>query len=379
MIKTIHVISDSNIGGAGRYLLTYLRNCDTKQFDVSVAVPENSLLIPEIEALGFAHYEIKGLAEATFSREALKDLKKLFRKEKPDLVHTHACLSARIAARLTGVKTIVYTRHSVFAPDKHLTTPWAKFMHRLADKFLSTGIIAVAEAAKKNVTDTGISPDKVKVIYNGIDAPAVLSEDEKAEVRKQLGIPEGVPVISIIARLTAVKGHRYFIEAAEILKMMGVKAAFVIAGTGEEEQALKKYAEEKFLGDTVIFAGFLEKVYELENVTDIQVNASYGTEAASLSLLEGMSLGIPAVVSDFGGNPELITSGVNGYVVPQKSAQAIAEHVYRLLSDKKLYGEISKCSKMIFEQKFTAAIMTKNMEDYYLSLINKKEGGEVNG
>ena len=161
--------------------------------------------------------------------------------------------------------------------------------------------------------------------------------------------------------------------------MMGVKAAFVIAGTGEEEQALKKYAEEKFLGDTVIFAGFLEKVYELENVTDIQVNASYGTEAASLSLLEGMSLGIPAVVSDFGGNPELITSGVNGYVVPQKSAQAIAEHVYKLLSDKKLYGEISKCSKMIFEQKFTAAIMTKNMEDYYLSLINKKEGGEVNG
>jgi len=287
-------------------------------------------------------------------------------------VHTHASLSGRIAARLCGVKTIVYTRHSVFPQSKKVTNPFSRIIQKFIDNFLSTGIIAVAGAAKKNVIEIGISPDKVKVIYNGIDNPPVLSEQEKEDVRKRLGIPEGYAVVSIIARLTAVKGHKYFIDAAEAAKLAGIKAVFVIAGTGEEEEALKEYSKSKLLDDTVIFTGFMDKVYELENITDIQVNASYGTEAASLSLLEGMCLGIPAVVSDFGGNPELITSEVNGYIVPQKSGQAIADEVIKLLTNNNLYNEISQCSKKIFETKFTSRIMTENMENYYLDLMERR-------
>ncbi len=230
----------------------------------------------------------------------------------------------------------------------------------------------MAEAAKANVTDIGISSDKVKVIYNGIDKPNVLTEEEKKQVKAKLGIPEGYAVVSIIARLTAVKGQKYFIDAAETCNLAGIKAVFVIAGTGEEEKALKKYAKSKLLDETVIFTGFLDNISDLENITDIQVNASYGTEAASLSLLEGMSLGIPAVVSDFGGNPELITSDVNGYVVPQKSGQAIAEEVIKLLKDKDLYKEISMCSEKIFESKFTSKIMTEKTESYYLSLLERR-------
>jgi len=372
LIKTVHVISDSNVGGAGRYLLTYLRNCDRQRFDVSVAVPKNSLLIPEIKQLGFVCHEIDGMAETSYSKECTKELKNLFKEVKPDLVHTHASLSGRIAARLCGVKTIVYTRHSVFPQSKKVTNPFSRIIQKFIDNFLSTGIIAVAGAAKKNVIEIGISPDKVKVIYNGIDNPPVLSEQEKEDVRKRLGIPEGYAVVSIIARLTAVKGHKYFIDAAEAAKLAGIKAVFVIAGTGEEEEALKEYSKSKLLDDTVIFTGFMDKVYELENITDIQVNASYGTEAASLSLLEGMCLGIPAVVSDFGGNPELITSEVNGYIVPQKSGQAIADEVIKLLTNNNLYNEISQCSKKIFETKFTSRIMTENMENYYLDLMERR-------
>ena len=78
MKKILHIISDSNIGGAGRYLLTYLENCDTQNFDVGVVIPVNSKLKPEIEKLGFKFYEIEGLAEKSFSKIAVKSLKKLF-------------------------------------------------------------------------------------------------------------------------------------------------------------------------------------------------------------------------------------------------------------------------------------------------------------
>ncbi|MBO7208189.1 MAG: glycosyltransferase [Clostridia bacterium] len=371
MIKITHIISDSNIGGAGRYLLTYLNNCDKEQFDVSVVVPKDSLLIEKIKELGFNYYEVDGMAETSYSKEVTKELITVLRKIKPDIVHTHASLSGRIAARLTGVKRICYTRHSVFPVDKKFKNPINRFLNKIADKFLSSGIIAVAEAAKQNVVDTGIDGDKIKVIYNGIDKPVVLSQEEKEQYKEELGIPKDKKVVSIIARLTEVKGHKYFIDAAETAMLKGLNAVFVIAGTGEEYDSLVAYAKEKMLDDYVIFTGFLKDIYKLENITDVQVNASFGTEAASLSLLEGMSLGIPAVVSDFGGNPELITSEVNGYVVPQKSSQYIAEQVIRLLSDDKLYSDISLCCEKVFNDRFTSKIMTKNMEQYYMDLLKK--------
>lgn len=371
MIKITHIISDSNIGGAGRYLLTYLKNCDKEQFIVSVIVPKDSLLIPKIKELDFSYYEIDGMAETSYSKEVTIELIKVLKTIKPDIVHTHASLSGRIAARIVGVKKICYTRHSVFPVDKKFKNPISRFLNKTADKFLSSGIIAVAKAAKQNVVDTGIDEEKIRVIYNGIDKPTVLTKQEREIYKQQLGIDSDKKVVSIIARLTEVKGHKYFIDAAEIAKLKGLNAVFVIAGTGEEYDSLVKYAENKMLDGYVVFTGFLEDVYKLENITDVSVNASFGTEAASLSLLEGMSLGIPAVVSDFGGNPEIITSEINGFVVPQKASQAIAEQVIKLLTNDKLYSDMSLCCEKVFNDKYTSQIMTKNMEQYYLDLLEK--------
>ena len=107
------------------------------------------------------------------------------------------------------------------------------------------------------------------------------------------------------------------------------------------------------------------------SITDIQVNASYGTEATSLALLEGMSLGIPAVVSDFGGNPGVIKNGENGFVVPKQNSQAIAEKIQLLLDDEKLYKKISEKALVIFAQTFTARAMTKQTEKIYLESVTK--------
>ena len=110
-------------------------------------------------------------------------------------------------------------------------------------------------------------------------------------------------------------------------------------------------------------------VDKLMNITDVQANASFGTEATSLALLEGMSLGIPAVVSDFGGNPGVIKSGKNGFIVPKQNAHALAEGIEKLLTDDELYKELSDGSKKIFSETFTAKAMTRNTENLYLDTI----------
>lgn len=376
MVRLTHVISDSNIGGAGKYLLTYLANCDRNTFDVSIIVPTGSGLVSEIKALGFKVIETEGLAEKSVSTAAIIRLFKIFKKEKPDIVHTHAALSARIAARMAGVRSVVYTRHSVFPQKAYLTKGIGKKISGAAARILSDRIIAVAGAAKKNLTDTGIDEKKISVIYNGVNPLEELSHSRKSEIRKSFGIMPGERVVAIIARLELVKGHEYFIEAAEIVKKSGISARFVIAGTGTRMEALKTLVREKGLDDTVLFTGFLSNINELENIMDIQANASFGTEAASLSLLEGMSIGKPAVVSDFGGNPELIENGVNGFVVPQKNAEAMAEAIIKILSDDELASKMCSQAKEIFISRFTSKVMTENMERFYTA-ATEREGAVV--
>lgn len=367
--KIIEVSSDSNIGGAGKCLITLLKNFDYHKLDVKVILPPNSLLKPEIEGLGIEVMEVAGIAEKSIDVKAIKEFKRIFKAEKPDLVHTHASMSARIAARRAGAK-VIYTRHSVFPQSKRLTTFPGKLINGIINNHYSDSIIAVAEAAKDNLTDTGVSAKKISVILNGVDGLKPESESEKHLIRRRFGVNDGERVISIVARLEDIKGHNYFIEAAKMLIDEGVRAKFIIAGTGSYEAELKNKVKNLGLDKNVIFTGFITDVDKLMNITDIQVNASYGTEATSLALLEGMSIGVPAVVSDFGGNPGVITDGENGFVVPKQNSAALKSGIERLLNDEAMYNKMSEKSKEIFNSAFTSQIMTKNTEDLYIKTIN---------
>ena len=372
--KIIEVSSDTNIGGAGKCLLTLLENFDYERFEVKVVLPKNSLLKPHIDKMNIPVTEVDGIADKSLDFGAVSELKRIFREEKPDLVHTHASMSARIAAKQAGAK-IVYTRHSVFPPSKKISRGLGKKINGFVNNSLADGIIAVAEAAKENLTDTGISADKITVILNGVDGLTPASPEEKDAIRKRFGVKDGEKVVSIVARLEDIKGHEYFIEAADEILKSGIQARFFIAGTGSYESVLKEKVKQLKLEKSVIFTGFISDVDKLMNITDVQANASYGTEATSLALLEGMSLGIPAVVSDFGGNPGVIKDGVNGFVVPKQNSAELAEGIKRLLTDDALYKRLSDGSENVFKKTFTAEAMTRNTENLYIRIIDDKERG----
>ena len=239
--------------------------------------------------------------------------------------------------------------------------------------FYSDGIIAVAEAAKDNLTETGVKESKIRVILNGVESLGMPTEEERTESRKRFGIADGQKVISIVARLEDIKGHDYFIEAADMLLRDGVNAKFIIAGTGSYEGKLKEKVRQLERQNDIIFTGFISDVDKLMGITDIQVNASYGTEATSLALLEGMSIGVPAVVSDFGGNPGVIKNGENGYVVTKQNSAALRAAIKRLLNDDALYAEMSRRSREIFRSTFTAAAMTRSTEKLYRELLEMED------
>ncbi len=370
--KIIEVSSDTNIGGAGKVLLNLLSEYDRSKYEIKVILPKNSLLKAHIEVLGVEIIEIDGMADKSLDFKCIGELVRIIKREKADLVHAHASMSARIAAKLAGVK-VIYTRHSVFPPPTTISKGMGKKINGFVNNILADGIIAVAEAAKENLTDTGVDETKITVILNGVKGLNRASNDEQLKIRERFGISPDHKVISIVARLEDIKGHDYFIAAADKLLSEGIKAKFVIAGTGAYEEHLHELVKELGREEDIIFTGFIKDVDALMNITYIQCNASYGTEATSLALLEGMSLGIPAVVSDFGGNPGVISDGNNGFLVRKKDADALAEGIKKLMTDENLYQQMSTKAKEIFNMKFTAVAMTRQTEQYYNSIINKTE------
>lgn len=367
MIKVIEVSSDTNIGGAGKCVLTLLENFDYKSFSVKVVLPENSLLKPQVEALGIEVIEVAGIADKSLDRSAIKSLREIFKREKPDIVHTHGSMSARIAARQAGAK-VVFTRHSVFDPSPRISKGAGKIINGLVNSYYADGIIAVAEAAKENLVATGVPEKKIRVILNGVKGLTRVDEKERAAIRKRFGAGDG-KVVSIVARLEDIKGHEYFIEAADMLLKDGIDAKFFIAGTGSHEQALKEKVRGLGRENDIIFTGFISDVDKLMNITDVQVNASYGTEATSLALLEGMSIGVPAVVSDFGGNPGVIKNGVNGFIVPKRNSRGLYMKLKELLSNERIYKKLSDGAVEIFRKNFTARAMTEQTENLYKELV----------
>jgi len=381
MIKVVNVISDTNIGGAGKCLLTYLEHADTAAFDISVILPGGSLLKPHIDALGFTVYEIDAMTDKSLDFKAIQKLRKLFKQIKPDIVHSHASMSARIAAKFSKVRAkgspaIAYTRHSVFEPSNAISKGMGKVVNGMINNYFCDGIIAVAEAAKQNLTATGVKESKIEVILNGVEPLKRLSDEEKAQVRQSYGIAPGQKVAAMVARLNIVKGHEYFIRAAKMAIDGGIDAKFIIAGTGETEGRLKQLTLELGLEDRIIFTGFLDDVTPLMNITDILVNASFGTEATSLALLEGMSIGIPAVVSDFGGNPGVVQEGKNGLIFMQRNTPDLHRAMSQLFTDSAMMQDMKKSAEEMFYERFTAKTYSANIEDFYTRLLDNKEAGK---
>ncbi len=371
VIKILNIISDSNIGGAGRCLLNFLKYYDRKHFAVKVVVPKGSLLKPEIEKLKTRVIEVDGIADKSFDWKAIQKLNKIIKKENPDVVHTHGTITGRICGRMCG-KKVVYTRHSVFPVSPRIQKGLGRMVNKYANEFLADDIIAVAEAAKQNLTDGGIAPKKIKVILNGVEQVERATPEQIAQTKQKYGITEKDFVIGILARLNVVKGHKYLIEAAEMLKKEQRAVKILIAGTGEMEQELKELVKQKNLEDMVVFVGFISDVKPFLSVLDLQVNVSYGTEATSLALLEGMSLGIPAVVSNYGGNPGVITHGENGYLFESQNSADLVKYLKKIMDEKEVYQYMQNKSKEIFLKKFTAKTYARNIEKVYQNLFDKK-------
>ena len=134
--------------------------------------------------------------------------------------------------------------------------------------------------------------------------------------------------------------------------------------------------DELGLNEYVKFLGFLTDVKGFLSVLDVQLNASYGTETSSLSILEGFSMGLTAVISDYGGNPWLVTDGDNGLMFPTRDSGKMAESMARVMDEPETLKKLSLRAKEVFHERFTGEIFAKNIETVYLETLKGAKHGK---
>ena len=373
MTKILHIISDSNIGGAGRCLVNYLRYHDRSHFSVCVILPRGSLLIPEIEALNVPCFEVEGIAERSFSPAAIRALSRILNREKPHIVHTHGSFSGRIAAKLCGSR-IVYTRHSAFPVPQKLQKGVFHHLNGLINGFFADIVIAVSPAARENLIESGISPGIIRLVGNGVAPLSPAEAEHLAALRSEWQLPGDCFLAGYPARLEEYKGHELLLEAAKNLKAEGREFRILIAGRGNQEQKLREQAKTMGVSDRVQFPGFVEDMAGFLSLLDVQLNCSTQSEACSMSIIEGMSLGLPTIASSCSGNPWLVEDGVTGLLFENNSAEALTAALKKLMDDPALAQELGTAARASYDARFTGEMFAANLERVYNEILKNKGG-----
>ena len=295
---------------------------------------------------------------------AFLEIAKLLKQEKIDVVHTHNTqpfTDGTLAALLSGVKTIVHTDHARSFPDKkrYMLAEWV--MSNFAFK-----VVGVSGHTSNNLIKyEHISPRRIVTIPNGIDGSKFKIDIDKKTKRRELQINENGPVIGLGVRLSEQKGIKYLLQAMPEIINSFQDISLVIAGKGELESSLKRQAAALGIEKNVFFIGPRLDMPEILKLFDLYVLPSLW-EGMPMVLLEAMAAGCPIVTTNVGGNPSVITHGVNGSLIEAENSELLAFEIIKVLSDTELRNQYIFEGSRTFSREFSADIMTRKYEALYL-------------
>lgn len=361
MKKVINVLTDTNIGGAGRYLFNLMSGWNDSRFKLVVACPGGGELERQLSKTGVRLYTIRG-GESSFNAGHVKTLCEIILKEKAHIVHTHASLSGRIAGKVLGRKVVI-TRHGISRVNTSFT---GRNMTQFISSVLTDKMIAVSRAVKINLIETGVPAHMIQTIYNGID----LSKFESADpiLRTKFKISQTTPVLGMVARLVPEKGCDIALKAMQAVLKEIPEAQMVIIGDGPLKQQLEDLCSELDILDSVLFLGYQEQVENLVADFDVFLMPSI-TEGLGLALLEAMALSKPVIASETGGIPEVVKNGVSGILVPTGDEGALAKTIVDVINSEEYARDLGREAKNTVSKKFSSKHMALKTMDIYDQIL----------
>lgn len=371
-ISVCHVAVGDLWGGAEVQLRVLLgRLARRGDLKLSVVLFNGGRLEQELSELGIP---VEVYPEQQWgSARIFSKLMRGFRKDTPQIVHTHKykdTILASLAAKLCGIPRVVRTVHGLREPFTGMQAfkmNVYETIERTVHRHCVDAIIGVSSQIESTYKTEG-AVSRVTCIRNGIDLEKKPIQTDRWQTRKELGVDAEACLIGTVGRLTPVKGLSYLLQAVSILLRQRVDLRLLIVGDGVIRKDLEAQAHDLGISENVVFLGHREDTLELMQAMDIFVLPSL-SEGIPMALLEAMAVSRPVVASRVGGIPEIITDGIDGYLVEAMDAEGLVNRCRRLIDSPDLARNMGDQARSRVERDFSAAGMTDQVVALYRGLI----------
>jgi glycosyltransferase involved in cell wall biosynthesis len=384
--RVVRLIARLNVGGPALHVMHLsagLKRYPTLLVSGHVADGEGDLW-PEVELRGVELHRLKELGRRVRPWQdlvALVKLVRLFRAERPAVVHTHTAKAGtlgRIAAVLAGVPVRVHTFHGhvfrgYFSPRM---SRLVVFVERLLAR-LTTCVVVISESQRRELVEEFriCPPERIQVVPLGLElerfAPALL-DPLRGSLRAELNAAQR-PIVTIVGRLVPIKNHELFLEMARELKAAGEDCMFCVVGGGTEEERLRALAASWGLSEQVRFLGWRNDLEAIYADSDVVVLTSHN-EGTPVCLIEALAAGRAVVATDVGGVRDVLGGGRLGTLTPPGDVQALVAGVRRLLASSEMRRSFEAAGPAEIPARFSIQRLRADVEHLYDSLLEPARG-----
>jgi len=362
--KILHVILSMQVGGAERLVYDMVRH---------PAFAEMQPIICCLDTLGELGEKLLNDGYKVFCKgrspgldlTVIPWLYTIIKKENIEVIHAHQyspLFYTVPAALLAGRKKVIYTEHGRFYPERKSWKRW------IFNPLLALGVdclVSISEATSQAMATYDHFPlRRIKVIHNGIDCSSMAPGTDKKIKRRELGLKESCHLIGTAGRLNTIKNMAMMIRGLKLVLQKVPETYLVIAGQGEEREKLEILAAELEVADYVKFIGLRFDLPEIYPLFDVFLLTSF-TEGISVTLLEAMASGVPSVVTDVGGNREIVLEGQTGFLVPVDADAQFAQKIVELLQGPEQAQQMGNVGRQRVHNDFSVETMLARYQQMY--------------
>jgi len=359
----IDVLEDIQ-GGAERQVYEFLKSHDKERFEVFLVVLHQESIPKEIRDLGVSAralgikriYDLGGLSAGWAFSDSLKAR------------HIDVVLTYHFSSDIWGTFFAWLARVPVIISSRRDAGFWRNKTHVMAYKMINRcvrKIVTVSKAVKDMVVqEEGVAPEKVEVVYNGVDLEETQDTGHMAQAKISLGFREDDFVVGCVANFSSVtKGHDVLIDAVrKAVDEAGEKFKVLLVGDGPLRPRINLQVVGHKLQDNVMFAGKRGNIKEVLQACDMCVLPSL-SEGLSNALLEYLAAGKPVVATAVGGNPEVVRDKENGLLVSAGDPSVLARAMTEIFRDKELAQRLGEAGRRTVEERFDLGKQLKRLED----------------
>ncbi len=362
-IRVLHITFNMGIGGTEQVIRQLIEGTGESDASAEILCIDGKVG-PIGEALKSRGVPVHSVARASgLDRSLIRAIRAHIQCGEFDIIHCHQYTPyfyGWLGALGTRAK-VVFTEHGRFHPDRHR---YKAYLFNAIAARCTAELVAISEATREALVEYEFMPRaRIQVIYNGI-RPLARNGEAATDLRQRLGIGAQDFVLGTVARLDPVKNQTMMLEAFSRFHQRFPESWLLMVGDGPDRQLLEQLAMDLGITRRTIFTGFINEPANHLSIMDVFLLSSH-TEGTSMTLLEAMSLGIPSVVTEVGGNPEIIRHRENGLLASAGDAEQFCEAMAALYDDSALRHRLKNGALQAFDARFSASAMVSQYMKMY--------------